>query len=797
MDGNSVQKIGRYEIERELGRGGMAVVYKAKDTRLDRPVAIKLIQTDAFATKALGSIRERFEREAKALARLDHPNIVKVYDYGEYKGAPYLVMDYLDGATLKELKKPVRVDTAVRLLTPIADALEYVHRHGLLHRDIKPSNIMMTSENRLVLTDFGIVKWLEDDDELHTLTATGVGIGTPEYMSPEQGRGKKVDARSDMYSLSIVFFELITGRKPFTGDTPVDILLRQISEPIPDPSQFAPNINPSVKKFLDRAAAKDPADRYPSTKEYLLDLEGLRLQAQANRASSQSSSGLQSLQRKTVTLTSSVEIGKSGLREVRAKADEASAQLNETLSHPQPKPTKRFPWRVFAFAAALVVALIVGFFSLQSWTMQQELQKQEARLARLTADAGETESAAQRTSAEFETRANGTATTERFALMQTETSSAELAATDTAWRDALRETKQFIANATSKRETEFAHETEQFIAAATAERETQSAHETEQFIANATAERETEFARETEQFIAVAASKRGTQSARETEQFIANATAKRETEFARETEEAIAALTAMFAAQQTESARTQETKIAALTAYAQATQAVASALTATQAAKGQVGNIKVGDTLNFGRYEQDNNKNNGAEPIEWDILAIENDRALLLSKYGLDAKPYHVPGGNITWENCTLRAWLNGEFYKSAFNEKEQDSVALTHLINEDNRWNITKGGKGGNDTEDYVFLLSYSEYKSFRNSINNRVFPTNYASANGAFIGTNWRESGGWWWLRTPGEKQFLAMSIYVNSIRDDSRVHFLSLSVRPALWVNLTGLESVIEKE
>lgn len=205
MNGMGLKKMGRYEIEREIGHGGMAVVYKARDVRLGRFVAIKIIQTGSFAANVLGCVRERFEREAKALARLDHPNIVKVYDYGEYEGAPYLVMDYLDGVTLKELKKPIRVDTAVKLLTPIADALEYVHRHGLLHRDIKPSNIMMTSENRPVLTDFGIVKWFNDDDELNTLTATGVGIGTPEYMSPGQGRGMKVDARSDMYSLSVVF----------------------------------------------------------------------------------------------------------------------------------------------------------------------------------------------------------------------------------------------------------------------------------------------------------------------------------------------------------------------------------------------------------------------------------------------------------------------------------------------------------------------------------------------------------------------------------------------------------------
>ena len=169
MTDERIRTIGRYVIEREIGRGGMAVVYKAFDPRLERAVAIKLIQSGAFGSNIFGHIRERFEREAKALAKLDHPNIVKVLDYGEHEGAPYLVMDYLEGATLKEVRKPLRVETAVRLLRPIAEALDYVHRHGLLHRDVKPSNIIITKEERVVLTDFGIAKWVEDKGKLFTL----------------------------------------------------------------------------------------------------------------------------------------------------------------------------------------------------------------------------------------------------------------------------------------------------------------------------------------------------------------------------------------------------------------------------------------------------------------------------------------------------------------------------------------------------------------------------------------------------------------------------------------------------
>ena len=147
----------------------------------------------SFPLSYLEQLNERFKREAKALAKLDHPNIVKILDYGEHEGAPYLVMNYIEGRTLKDIKKPVPIDVAVQLLHPVIEALDYVHSQGLVHRDIKPSNIMITKQNLTILTDFGIVKWVDEDSDFATLTGTGIGIGTPEYMSPEQGRGVKLD----------------------------------------------------------------------------------------------------------------------------------------------------------------------------------------------------------------------------------------------------------------------------------------------------------------------------------------------------------------------------------------------------------------------------------------------------------------------------------------------------------------------------------------------------------------------------------------------------------------------------
>ena len=175
--------------------------------------------------------------------------------------------------TLKSLKKPLRLDVAVRLLLPVGEALAYIHDQGLLHRDVKPSNIMLTKDRRVILTDFGIAKWIENDGGQVTLTGTGVGIGTPEYMAPEQGRGQRADGSSDGYSLAVVFYELVTGVKPYQGDTPVDILIKQANDSIPDPRMINPKLPVTVKRFLDRAMAKKPADRYPTMNDFLRERE--------------------------------------------------------------------------------------------------------------------------------------------------------------------------------------------------------------------------------------------------------------------------------------------------------------------------------------------------------------------------------------------------------------------------------------------------------------------------------------------------------------------------------------------
>lgn len=260
--------IDRYHIIEQLGQGGMAVVYKAYDTRLERDVALKVIRRNAFSLDILERVLKRFDREAKSLAKLTHPNIVSIIDYGEYDGSPYLVMPYLVGGTLKQsLGQPMPWKQAFAILSPIAGALAYAHQKGIVHRDVKPGNILVTEGGAPMLTDFGIARLLECE-ETQTLTATGVGIGTPEYMSPEQGMGREVDGRSDIYSLGVVLYELITGHTPYTADTPMAVVLKQSTEPLPRPGSYIQNLPEEVEKVLYKALAKKPEDRYQSMDEF-------------------------------------------------------------------------------------------------------------------------------------------------------------------------------------------------------------------------------------------------------------------------------------------------------------------------------------------------------------------------------------------------------------------------------------------------------------------------------------------------------------------------------------------------
>ncbi len=255
--------LGRYHVIEALGEGGMASIYKAFDTSLERYVAIKIIRADAILGGEQAQFLARFQREAKALAQLDHPYILKVLDYGEQAGIPYLVMPFVEGGTLKgKMGCAMPYQEAAALLAPIARALEYAHQLNIIHRDVKPANILIARSGAPILSDFGIAKMLEAGESTQ-LTGTGVGIGTPDYMAPEQWMGKAV-SYSDMYSLGIVFFQMITGRLPFSADTPAAVLMKQIQDPLPRPGLFVPGLPESVEQVLFKALAKEPENRFPN-----------------------------------------------------------------------------------------------------------------------------------------------------------------------------------------------------------------------------------------------------------------------------------------------------------------------------------------------------------------------------------------------------------------------------------------------------------------------------------------------------------------------------------------------------
>ena len=257
--------IDRYLIAAPLGRGGMAVVYRAYDTRLERDVAVKLIRTDAIPAEQHAHLIARFEREAKAMSKLSHPNIVSVHDYGEHQGAPYLVMDYQPGGTLKNYTgKQIPYQQAAALLAPIADALAYAHSHHIIHRDVKPSNILITASNNVMLTDFGIAKILEYQDV--SLTGTGYGVGTPQYMAPEQWKNH-ITPSVDIYALGVIFYELITGRRPYDAETPPAIAILQATEPLERPGKFVPDLPEAVEKVIFKALAFQPENRYLSMQD--------------------------------------------------------------------------------------------------------------------------------------------------------------------------------------------------------------------------------------------------------------------------------------------------------------------------------------------------------------------------------------------------------------------------------------------------------------------------------------------------------------------------------------------------
>ena len=343
---------GRYELDGIVGRGGMAEVFRARDIRLDRIVAVKTLRDDLARDQ---TFQARFRREAQSAASLNHPSIVAVYDTGEdmvgHTPVPYIVMEYVDGRTLRDLLRDDRrllPERALEITDGVLRALDYSHRNGIVHRDIKPGNVMLTRAGDVKVMDFGIARAVSDAQA--TMTQTAQVIGTAQYLSPEQARGERVDARSDLYSTGCLLYELLTGRPPFTGDSPVAIAYQHVREnPIP-PSRVDPEIPSWADSIVLKAMAKDPGDRYQSAGEMRNDIQ-------------------RALQGMPVAAPTRLDAyqGTRRMGSATQMAGATSAIPPYDYGPPEEPPggggRKKWPWVVAALAAVLLIVGLVYAFN--------------------------------------------------------------------------------------------------------------------------------------------------------------------------------------------------------------------------------------------------------------------------------------------------------------------------------------------------------------------------------------------------------------------------------------------------
>jgi serine/threonine-protein kinase len=344
---------GRYRIQRKLGAGGMADVYLAEDQELGRRVAIKILNSrhgndDQFI--------ERFRREAKNAAALNHPNIVSIYDRGEAEDTYYIAMEFLDGRTLKELivgRGAAPINVAIEYARQILSALRFAHRHGIVHRDIKPHNVLVDGEGRVKVTDFGIAR-----AGTSQMTETGSIVGTAQYLSPEQAKGGEIDPRSDLYSLGVVLYELLTGKTPFDGETPVEIAMKHLSTTPKPPSALRPDVPPELDMVVMRALAKNPDERYQSADEMEGDLE--RVARGAKVSATTVDTATQVLRRPAAAAAAASATAATMIAPSPAAAAPPPAVVAEEEEYQEDGGRPIWPWLVAA--GFIIAAIVAGFF---------------------------------------------------------------------------------------------------------------------------------------------------------------------------------------------------------------------------------------------------------------------------------------------------------------------------------------------------------------------------------------------------------------------------------------------------
>ena len=367
------QRLGQYEIVEELGRGGMATVYRAYHPQMERFVAVKIIHA-ALAQGEEGM--ERFKQEARLIARLEHPHLLPVYDYDPEHQPPYIVMRYLEGGTLKEVieaKQSLPLHEVAYVMRQITSALDYAHRNGVIHRDIKPSNIMIDADGNAYLTDFGIARILGESG----VTQTGFAVGTPGYMSPEQGMGvANIDGRTDVYALGVMAYEMATGQAPYQGETPMAVLMQHIQAPLPFATLTNPDLPEAFDEVVQKALAKDPDERYETPGDFATALSGLvdssEIATTPQNLRTVAVKAIKQIQedRDTQALDKIMSEFKgtrsTGMRAV-AKPGDATKLVD--FSDPKQPAASQTNWTLIGGIAIVVVAIIAGGFF---WTTQTQ-----------------------------------------------------------------------------------------------------------------------------------------------------------------------------------------------------------------------------------------------------------------------------------------------------------------------------------------------------------------------------------------------------------------------------------------
>jgi serine/threonine protein kinase len=355
----TMQQLGRYEIVAELGRGAMGAVFRARDPKIDRTVAIKTISVPGAGAKEAEHYRQRFFREAQAAGRLSHPGIVTIYDVGEDEAThtPFIVMECVEGESLDRLVAAAASGTlshatALELVQRIAEALDYAHSQGIVHRDIKPANIMVTTGGQPKIADFGIAKVSQAET-----TLPGHVVGTPAYMSPEQLNGKPVDGRSDLFSLGVITYWLLTGVKPFDGATITEICVQVVTKDPTPASQIVPGINTDFDYVLSRALAKDPVMRYQRGSELAADVQDLNSGNKPRSIARRERTEVISQTEPTVALPGNAAVGPS------RRSSTAAAAAPPLPTAPQ-KMTRRSKMLIYLVAAAFLLLAGAGLLAL-------------------------------------------------------------------------------------------------------------------------------------------------------------------------------------------------------------------------------------------------------------------------------------------------------------------------------------------------------------------------------------------------------------------------------------------------